>query len=500
MKKIYFSLIALTALLASSCSSSDSDEVAVTVVNKTYSVGVTVSTSSAYESYGSSLFTNFLGNYSNYYVGVFAYLYDEDGALVASTDSYSQTLNTQSLSFTDIDTGSYTLVCIQMIVNSSNSYQSAAWTIGGTSKLSTLAVTTSYTGLQYYHAVAKNVSSVTVGTSNTNVSVSTKPLGCIIDIGYENFAQSGFTMVGFYLDQYAFGYYFDPSLSGTAQYYYGSSYSSEQYWTSIAKMYDTDGIDDSGEMNGYYFIQSGETTYCFGVSNVYDGATNVAFASVPDDGESFSFEDGNYYKAYCYYTGDSDVCDTYLGEADDTDAFSEWYDAFEKSSSLWMPYLEWNASVADVQSYMSGFTLEYGSDGQAEAFNNSYLLAYVGKSPIDDIYYYFDTATTGLTRSLVWYDNTAITWDELLAFLEENFIDLDWSSYYAYVSSDFSTIIILYDYSDDYNEYCLVYYSYEYLYGSAKNQAKGYGGSVSKDVLEAQAESLRQGLKRVGGK
>ena len=499
MKKIYFSLIALTALLASSCSSS-SDDVTVDVVNKTYSIGVTVSTSSAYESYGSSLFINFLGNYTNYYVGVFAYLYDEDGALVASTDSYSQTLNTQSLSFTDIDTGSYTLVCIQMLVNSSNSYQSEAWTISGTSKLSTIAVTTSHKGLQYYHAVAKSTSSVTVGTSNTSVSVSTKPLGCLIDIGYENFGDSGMTLVGFFLDQYAIGYYFDPSLSGTEQYYYGDSYSGEHNWTSIAKTYDTDGVDDSGEMNQYYFIQSGETTYCFGISSVYDGESNDSFDSRPSGGESFTFEDGEYYQAYIYYTGDSNVCETYLGAADDSDGFSEWYDAFEKSSSLWMPYLEWGASVADVQSYMSGFILEYGSDGQAEAFNNSYLLAYVGKSPIDDIYYYFDTATTGLTRSLVWYDNTAITWDELLAFLEENFIDLDWSSYYAYASSDFSTIIILYDNSDDYNEYSLGYYSYEYLYGSAKNQAKGYGGSVSKDVLEAQAESLRQGLKRVGGK
>ena len=501
MKKIYFSLIALTALLASSCSSSDSDEVTVTVVDKTYSVGVTVSTSSAYESYGSSLFTNFLGNYSNYYVGVFAYLYDEDGALVASTDSYSQTLNTQSLSFSDIDTGSYTLVCIQMIVNSSNSYQSAAWTISGTSKLSTIAVTTSYSGLKYYHAVAKSTSSVTVGTSNTSVSVSTKPLGCLIDIGYENFGDSGMTLVGFYLDQYAIGYYFDPSLSGTEQYYYGDSYSGEQYWTSIAKTYDTDGIDDSGEMNEYYFIQSGETTYCFGISNVYDGESNVSFASRPSGGESFSFDDGEYYQAYIYYTGDSNVCETYLGAADDSDGFSEWYEAIDKSDStsgIFEPYIEWGGSVADVQSYMSGYYMFSGSDGEATYLSDDYYyLAYLGDSPVDDIYYYFSTATTDLHHVYVYYYNSEITYDELLAYLEENYINSGSTSYDIYYSSDFNTIIYLFDHSDSFGEYCLDYVSYDYLYGSAKNQAKGRGDvSVNKDVLETMVKSLEQNLKK----
>ena len=635
MKKFFYSLIGLLAVVASSCSDSDSDEVAVTVVNKTYSIGVTVSTSSAYESYGSSLFTNFLGNYSNYYVGVFAYLYDEDGALVASTDSYSQTLNTQSLSFSDIDTGSYTLVCIQMLVNSSNSYQSAAWTISGTSKLSTIAVTTSYTGLKYYHAVAKSTSSVTVGTSNTSVSVSTKPLGCLIDIGYENFGDYGMTLVGFFLDQYAIGYYFDPSLSGTEQYYYGDSYSGEHEWTSIAKTYDTDDIDDSGEMNGYYFIKSGETTYCFGISSVYDGESNDFFISMPSGGESFTFEDGEYYQAYIYYTDNSNVYETYLGSHDD---FDEWYEGVSAgtvwtpctdwgasvadvqsymsgyemtvgsdgtavwdgsayylqytgnspatdiycyfssetgsyytvdtyydssliteeeiieyldenytfytsfdysvikayyyytedkstavtymyyygqlivtfssyetiygsssetdSDSLWVPCIDWGASVADVQSYMSDFTLYYGSEGEATYYSEgTYLLAYLGESPVDDIYYYFSTATTDLTQSLVWYDSSAITYDELLAYLDENYNDAGSSSYDIYYNDDFSTIISLYDYSDSFGEYCMTYYSYASLYGSAKSQAKGnVDGSVDKGVLETKAESLRQSL------
>ena len=494
MKKFFYSLIGLLAVVASSCSDSDSDPVVVVTESYTYGLTVSVNTAYAYGEAGSDLMDGFLSDYSSQYVGVFAFLYDGDGALAGSAQSQSRSATaTQSLTISDLEDGSYTLVVIQMMVDSD--YASNVWTMSGTDALSSLAITSSVVGTYYYRCLSTASKSVSISGGDGSVSVSPQLLGSIVEVGWENLDNTDYTMFGLFLDNSASGYYFDPSLSSSDKYYF-INYNSDHTWNPAYLTYDTEGVEGSGT-EYVYVIMPGDYTYCFGLSTTYDGSSNYNFTAY-GSGE-FSFEDGGYYKAYCYYVGGSSVCKTYLGSHDD---FDEWYEGVS-AGTVWTPCTDWGASVADVQSYMSGYEMTVGSDGMAVWDGSDYYLQYTGKSPATDIYCYFSSETGGYYTVDTYYDSSLITEEEIIEYLDEN--------YTFYTSMDYSVIKAYYYYTEDkstavtymyyYGQLIVTFSSYETIYGSyAKNpKAVVNAKSLTDERVElshSQRMNLLKSLKR----
>ena len=102
MKKILYSLIAVLAMVMSSCSNDDIE------IIKTGGVTFNVSTQGVYDDFEvSDDFKNrFLSG--SYNVGVYTFIYDETGNLAASDSVYTQTFGNIPQTFTSLKTGNYT--------------------------------------------------------------------------------------------------------------------------------------------------------------------------------------------------------------------------------------------------------------------------------------------------------------------------------------------------------------------------------------------------------
>lgn len=413
--------------------------------------------------------TQILGGYDNAYIGVFSLLYDSEGNLVDSINSYSRSLSTMSQHFEAVEVGTYTLVCVQTVVWSDEDYASEVWGLTGIEKLSTLLLANAANDPAYwYEAVGLVTKTLTVGSAAQTLSITPQAIGSKIKVEHENLASTDYICVCMSVKNRADGRYLDPSLSESSVWYF-EDYNAQNTWSLLGYVYDSNGVDDDDSWTTYS-LQTGEQTFCFGFSTA---------EQLSDGGWYFdrygtttaTFEDGGVYLYYAYYI-DEDNVEAYFGDYDDTSSFNSWYAAVvEEASSngasssdvLDVPCTNWGASVSTVKSYMSGYTLEYEDD--------SFLSYYGQASSVDDIYYYFDESY-GLYMGMVWVYSSALTNYEIAeeltnlgyTYLGEN-TDDDGNALLHLISNDYDTYVwvVDYTYTDDYSEWMVEFYSYELL-------------------------------------
>ena len=169
-----------------------------------------------------------------------------------------------------------------------------------------------------------------------------------------------------------------------------------------------------------------------------------------------TMRDGKIYYAGLYYIGGTKGYDCDGGIFDNLNDYRSWYNSVKTSgtstplTSLTEPFTVWGSSVSTVQSNMTGYTLEIGSAGKAEALGSgSYYIAYSAKAPVFAIYYTFSSQTTGLNESDVFYYKSSASQDQILQLLNRKYTYImDNEGTYFYMTNNGESYVVLMDLDD----------------------------------------------------
>lgn len=483
MKKVIYSMVACVALFATSCSN---DEIEIDLKETGSTLNIVVSTSEVYDELDMtySITNQMLGGYDTYYVAIWSLLYDANGTLVDSVNSYTRSLSVVNQKFDNLQDDTYTLITLETLVDADNDYNSYFWELKDIDQLTTLLFkSTDYAYPYWYCSVGLNTQSVTISGDSKSINVTPVAMGSTIDFTYESFVSSAdIIQLGYYLKNMADGRYLNPAISISDSYYYEEGYNASNYYSTLGAFYSSSGLDGTSSMD-LYLMQTGTYTTKIGYSTSddsnSDGSINITGSNI-----DFEYEDGGVYVAYAYYTGGSTIVETYLGDGDD---FDDWYTSVGSSSSnssfsFEEPYTTWGATVTKVKSYMSDYTL------YSEDTSDGCTLIYYGKDPVAEVDYLFSSSTTGLYESIIYFYSTDVTEEDLLSYLEdfEYLAVYEYSSYtvYLYYTSDYETVIYLWDLADYYGYYELDYCSYDYLSSNTEEERVAKLKKMAEDKTE----------------
>ena len=150
--------------------------------------------------------------------------------------------------------------------------------------------------------------------------------------------------------------------------------------------------------------------------------------------------------------GANEKCDAKF--FDNIDDYLTWYNAMPVEKSL-VPnlYLTWGGSVSNVQSFMNGYTMTLGKNGQAVSMSDgSYEVDYKGNGKESSISYSFKSQTTGLFEVDVKYAKATVTKEEIQEYLVLNYTYVtSRDEIYMYMSSDGKTVVMFFSLGDEWN-------------------------------------------------
>lgn len=400
-------------MMASSCSN---DEIEV---DKVISLSVNVSTSATYESFGKTKFETLLSKASDNYIGVFTYLYNEEGDLVASDTKHTKTMEQVQQSFA-VNTGKYTLVTVETFVTPSSNYQSEYWTLENMDKLSTcqLRLKSENGGKALKNTPENAVVGIDVRTvelnSSTSVNVTPNPKGSLVNVRYFNFENSIYSYLGFATKNMPVGYKLDPSLSGNDR-YVSDEYNRDKEWQGrqqISNVYLSSG-------NFYvYIFEDTSVNWC-----LYPSKDGRSFSAYPNENTFNDFKDGKtYYAGICFMGNVAQQTECKAGLFESETEFTQWLENTRASEALGLfqePFQQSNANVEAVKTYMRAFTLS--QDIVQSANKSYYYMRYEGNDFKNRKMYYdyhFKSATSGLLAAFVWVDKMAYGFESIRKHLE----------------------------------------------------------------------------------
>ena len=444
MKKILFAIVALVALILSSCSN---DEIEIVESQPKGVFTCNVNVTSLYDEFDMTNDITEMIRDKKYAIRVYALLYNPKGECVKSLYSTTTRLSTLGIAFKDIEEGNYTLVTIQTCIpkNSAGEYVMNAFDIENFSKLSTLALKQKLRNVYFYHAVGVATQQIYISEDNRSVAVTPKAIGSLLHILYCGYNKSSYLNLGFATRDIISDYKLDPSISRNERFITdltASGYTnirSEKTNTTEDIVANTVYVLEKS-IQWYIAWQEDEsavtdkkwTHYQAKTQNLSDGQTYFIGAGYIDDDTppstcwGTSAEVKSWYKEYLKKYPSSDT--------EDTNIIPELYTT-------------WGGSVAGTQLFMKGYTMICGSAGKAEATGNddgSYWIAYQGKGKESLIGYFYTAPTTGLSIAAVLYQNTNVSVKDLTKYLNSKytFLNQEYGEYY-YTTKDKKTIIIL---------------------------------------------------------
>lgn len=445
MKKILFPIIALVALILYSCSNDDI-EIVETQPKSTFTCNV--NPKSLYDEFDiTDLLTEFVRNKENA-VRVYAMLYNKNGDLVKGWSNTSSNLNTKTFTFDAIEEGDYTLVVVQTCIpksSSSDEYVMNAFDLVDISKLSTLSIMQKESYVRYYQALGVATRNISVSKNVNSVTISPKAIGSLIDIYYCGYKNSSYLTLGLATRDMIKYYKLDPSLSSDARYITDP--------TSTGRTNVRSHMTNTTEnivFNSIYLLEK-NIQWNIAWQKNESAVTNDIWTGFFSQATKKSLSDGETYYLGAGYIDDDTAPSTCWGTLDQVNT---WYQEYLKTSvktNNIIPnlYTTWGGSVASTQSFMKDYTMIMGSAGKAAATEDSlYTLMYQGKDKERAIAYYYETPTTGLYATLLLYDKTSVSLNEMTANMNNNYTYLrsgteDGVLTYYYTTQDKKTILLL---------------------------------------------------------
>ena len=449
MKKIIFSILAFAGILAS-CSNDDIE------VNTYGDIVYAVSTQSVYEEFEvlEDLKTKLLSK--DYNIGIYTFIYDEAGDLVASDSLYTTTFGRIEQNFNYLPCGHYTAITLEMMVNKNENNTSESWVIVGQDNMSTLEILNKTYIAYWYSAVGLSTQTITVSKGQNQVyEIKPKGIGAIINTYFENFDYSNYVRASFHTKDQPVGRYLSPVYSGDDRFHY-EKYNEERVWDERGYVYYEKIPNDIGR--GIYLLEEGIIKCCFGAykPNTTGGYIN-SFYAFPHNNYKYTVEDGRlYYGMFCYVGG----AEGYDCEATLDDNFEDIYKWFSSLKFNFVqeaePYLNWGASASAVATYMNNSGMKLVGDGYNDD-NTSYFTYWTNYSNTLGYEYIFEPSKTNLKSLLMIYSKQNYKKTDVMNKLKSKFIydgyDESFGGELLY-SADFSTMILVME--DD--EYILVMY------------------------------------------
>lgn len=463
MKKYLFLLVAFVAFM-SSCSNDDIGSSYTKDEHYYETFTYNVNTQPAFDEFDATSYikSRFLsGELGSYQIGVYTFIYDKNGDLKESKVSYSQTFGTETYEFT-LEDGTYTAVSVEMLVDKDDNYMSSSFEIKGQEKLSTLEIayrtykddngkTKYYSTSLWYESIGVSTKTITVEKSMSSVTAVPAAIGVVVECEFFNFDNSYYDVLSLFTKDAPIGRYLDPAKSGSERFKY-NNYNDDTTVTGRARLFANPSFEES-EAIDVYLIEEGNDVSCkLGAGIIENDRISYKY----DTSAWNIFEDGKLYYAGLYYIGGTIGHDCDGGIFDNLTDYRSWYNSVKTSgtstplTSLTEPFIVWGSSVSTVQSNMTGYTLEIGSAGKAEANGSgSYRIAYSAEAPIFAIYYYFNSQTTGLYDSDVFYYKSSASQNQILQLLNRKYTYItDNEGTYFYMTNNGESYVVLMDLDD----------------------------------------------------
>ena len=421
MKKILFSLLAIVGLV-SSCTN---DEIEVESYNDmTYNV----STQSVYEKFGiaDDFKKRFLSE--NWSIGVFTYIYDEEGLLVASDSIHTKTFGKIEQDFTKLDVGKYTAITIEMLVEDEDNFQSDCWFILGQEKQSTLEIANRRIDgklrfdAYWYNAVGVATTELIIEKGKAiTYDITPNPIGVIIKCEMTNFNLSDYKSLDFLTKDQPLGRYLSPKITGDDRFDF-KSYNEERTWSPRVYIYINE-IDQFEAMHAY-LLEEGSLNYSFGAfKKNSDGELDDSFYSHP---RTLTVKDGYTYYGGMAFVGGSQPNDYDGIIFDSEDERDQWLDSQQPAAANFVAYpdvtLEWGSNAQTVNTAMNRKTISATSDNTND---DSYILTFMNSDYSTMYDCYFQTNQTNLHKTDIYtYDSAS----NVLNSLKSNYAYLGYDS------------------------------------------------------------------------
>lgn len=407
MKKILYFLFAFFAMFISSCTNDDIE------IIKTGRLTLNVSTQGVYDDFGVSADAKSYLLSKSYSIGLYTFVYDKEGNLAVSDSIYTKTFGAVSIDTPSLTEGKYTIVTLEMFVDTSQNYESDSWVIVGKNKLETLEIINKNYVAYWYSAVGLAVSQIEIGDTDKAINVVPKGIGVLIDTRMTNFDNSDFKYVAFLTKDQPRGRFLSPSYIGDARFHY-LKYNEENTWSTRGCEYD-DHYEalSSKERTRIYLLEEGNLKYCFGAKKLDEtGKFPTSFYDFPKGGSTFSVKDGGTYYGGFHYVQNNN-CTACLVNTEDE--YLAWYKQLTVQDAK--PYLIWGASATTVNSYMQKNGMIFMQDG-TDQDKTLYYISYDNPKETLNYEYRFDTSKTNLNNLLMTYSSSAYSFDDVLKSLK----------------------------------------------------------------------------------
>lgn len=418
MKRIssYFFGLAMSLLLISltGCSNDDID---ITTLGD---VELRISTQNLYDQFGStqSIKSRFLNE--EYAIGVYAYIYDEAGRLVAERSDFQKTFGNLSMSFQELETGNYKVVIVETLVDTTEDNTSKDWKVEGTENLSSLHIENNKESNEHfwYSVVGSSVKdfSIELGTS-VKIDLMPTGLGTVMECFFLNFSTGPYPYASLDSKDIPIGRYLSKEYTGSDRFIF-DQYNESRTWSSRGYAWLEDEGDDVG--SDLYFIEAGPTTVCFAPhARLNDGTIDGKFFPCPSGGVVLNLKDGDTLYAGCYYKGLGDVyngCESAFTET--FEALQEWYNSLATTTRYAVPYLTWGANASTVVNYMT----QYGfSNPTISEVEDGYDYLFSSNDKSFHYLYSFNLNKSNLNQVNMWYDSDIYSLSDVLSFSEDYF-------------------------------------------------------------------------------
>lgn len=347
-------------------------------------------------------------------------IYNPDGSLNKKEEIIADDLRPITYELQDMDQLEYTFIAVQHFVIVANGKTSSTWTLEDEENIENvhISVESLTNEIYWFNCLGIDVQKIII-KRDSKISIQPKLAGSFVNLQYENLDKSAYNRVGFYFKDKADGLYLNPNYTGNDRYYYKYGFTAPNIWSPVAIFYSESGLKESDGETRFIF-ETGRVNCCIGLSKKSDKLENGGFnfTAFPSTNNYTEFSEGGFYTAYCYYNGEKNDIETFIGEKS---GLSTWYNSIEK----WIipifdtPYISWGGSVADVKSYMENKGYNIWFDVYQES-NGLFYLGYDGKYSENSTQYIFATEDGDLLATFVNVAKSDATTEQIIDMINNN--------------------------------------------------------------------------------
>lgn len=304
-------------------------------------------------------------------------IYDTSGNLVRKAGDEVNNLHSVTVKIDSLPEGNYTVLTWLSAYYKANNYKQKVWCLSGEEKLSTVNITTIYSGISYKYSLGMASATVAINGKAVRTTVTPRTAGSIIDIKIDGFTDEieDDTLYLFCDTERTLGLYLDPVLADSER------------WII------TDETED-GHADVIAFLTRGESLRTYFTLNHGDDITlSLHGVEGKDNEQKRVYTICNHVELHpadkkIFYM-DFDRRSYIPPFYGTTDSLSRWIEPLNDGLLVNDPYLKWGCNLDEVDQYMRGLQFSYRdySDSPVQSsFDGLWCFDYLIASRFNEIY------------------------------------------------------------------------------------------------------------------